>query len=49
MLLGPAICHLKIFHLNTDRGGSESAGGGGGGVAIQKPIKKCHEINIISL
>ena len=31
MLLGPAICHLKIFHLNTDRGGSESAGGGGGG------------------
>ena len=40
MLLGPAICHLKIFHLNTDRGGSESAGGGaGGGGAFKNPSK----------
>ena len=40
MLLGPAICHLKIFHLNTDRGGSESAGGGGGGAGHSKTDQK---------
>ena len=48
MKIGPAIYHLNIFHLNRYRGGREWAGKGGGGVGIQKPIKKCHQINIIS-
>ena len=44
MLLGPAICHLKIFHLNTDRGGSESAGGGGGGWPFKNPSKNAMKL-----
>ena len=44
MKLGPDMYHLKTFHLHQNEGGSDLAGGRG----IQKTIKKCHEINIIS-
>ena len=44
MKLGPVMYHLNNSHLHKNGGGSEWVGGRG----IQKTIKRCHEINIIS-
>ena len=44
MKLGPDMYHLNTFNLQQNEGGSDLTGGRG----IQKTIKKCHEINMIS-
>ena len=44
MKLGRDISHLNTIHLDRNEGGSEWLGGWG----VQKTVKKCHEISIIS-
>ena len=48
MNLGRDMYHLNTSHLHQNDGGSEWAEGKGSGGCIQKAMKKCHEINIIS-